>query len=67
MVGWILDIIVLAVFVLLIIKGYKNGLVRSLVVIVGNIVALFLAFYIGKYLAGVIYDMSVRNAIVGYV
>lgn len=61
--NYIVDILILAVFALLVIKGVKNGLVRSVVGLLAVIVAVGVAVWLSEPMAQAVYNIFIKNGI----
>ncbi|MCL2884055.1 MAG: CvpA family protein [Oscillospiraceae bacterium] len=55
----LIDIVLVALFLLGVILGWRHGFIKTAVKIVGFFVALFVAFQLGGLLGGVVYDSAV--------
>ena len=66
--SWILDIVVVAVFVLTVLAGFRKGFLDSVIGFVGLFVALVMAFFASGLVADGVYtafiEKPVQNAIV---
>ncbi len=62
--GILLDIIILVLFIFFITSGYKIGLVRAFMNLVGTILALIISLYLSNIISELIYNNYVRNIMV---
>ena len=63
----VIDLIVLAIIILNVILSAKNGFVKTLIEVVGFVLAIFISLSISTPIAGFIYDKTVEPAIVSSV
>lgn len=61
--GYILDLIVVAIIVIAILISRKRGFVRTAVELVGFVLAVYLAFSVGPMLSETTYDKAVKPAV----
>lgn len=59
----LIDILILAVFVLFVIKGIKNGLVRSVVGLLAVLAAAGIAVWLSEPMAQAVYDIFIKKGI----
>lgn len=65
---WILlDISVIALFILFVVSAYKAGIIRSLFRLIGAVVAIVLSSYIASVIAEFVYNQFVRESILNQV
>lgn len=60
----VLDIVLLVTALLLIRRAYRNGFLRSVVLFVGLLAAIFLSIGLSRWLANVLYEQCFRSAVI---
>lgn len=60
----IYDIIVIAIIIISVIIGFRRGAAKSVVTLIGSFASLLVAVFLGEYLAELIYDSYLRQAII---
>lgn len=60
----ILDASILVIFFVFVVKGYKDGIVKSLISFVGAIIAIVFAIYISGLISNFIYSIFVEKALI---
>lgn len=65
---WILlDISILVLLIIFVVSSYKAGIVRSLLRLIGSIVAIVLSAYMASIIAQFVYDQFIRSSILDQV
>ena len=60
----LMDIAVLAAFLLFIILGFKNGVIKSFLQLINSVVSWLFSLYISKFAAGFVYEYFVSPSII---
>lgn len=60
----LIDIIVIAIFAVIVVSAYRKGFLRGVISVIGYIAAIFLAIVISEYMAKFIFDAFIRDNII---
>ncbi len=59
----VLDFIAVAVFTALVVKGYKKGFLKTIVLATGTLASLLVAFWLSRWLADLIFANMIRGSV----
>jgi len=59
----VLDFIAVAVFTALVVKGYKKGFLKTIVLAAGTLASLLVAFWLSRWLADLIFANMIRGSV----
>lgn len=63
----LLDTVVLFLFILFIVSGFKSGMIRSLIGFIGTVIAFVLSLYLSNIVADFIYNNYINNVLVSQI